>query len=149
VGLTCANSGEAWRVPPNPSPRDVSQRPQFAVSGGEATLGLARVEGVSDLELDGEIVAEEDAEPRDAEPVRALPLPYEEAASPVLRTEVRSAAIAAAGGVLAGAATVAAVRAVSAAGSKSRSPRRLSRRRDRQNVVASRSFLVDVHLLGR
>jgi hypothetical protein len=104
---------------------------------------------VNDLELDGEIVAEEDAEPRDAEPVRALPLPYEAPASPVLRTEVRSAAIAAAGGVLAGAATVAAVRAVSAAGSKARSPRRLARRRDRQNVVASRSFLVDVHLLGR
>ncbi|HEX4669082.1 MAG TPA: hypothetical protein VH275_03790 [Solirubrobacterales bacterium] len=104
---------------------------------------------MSDLELDGEIVAEEDAEPRDAEPVRALPLPYEEPASPVLFTEVRSAAIAAAGGVLAGAATVAAVRAVSAAGSKTRSPRRLGRRRDRQNVVASRSFLVDVHLLGR
>jgi hypothetical protein len=105
---------------------------------------------VSELPIDGEIVAEEDAEPRDAEPVRPLPLPYEQsAASPVLRTEVRSAALAAAGGVLAGAATVAAVRAVSAAGSKTRSPRRLGRRRDRPNVVASRSFLVDVHLLGR
>jgi hypothetical protein len=99
--------------------------------------------------MDGEIVAEEDAEPRDAEPVRALPLPYEKPASPVLSSEVRSAAIAAAGGVLAGAATVAAVRAVSAAGSRSRAPRRLTRRRDRANVVASRSFLVDVHLLGR
>jgi hypothetical protein len=106
---------------------------------------------VSEFELDGEIVAEEDAEPRDAEPVRALPLPYEEPRlAPVLRGEVRSAAIAAAGGVLAGAATVAAVRAVSAAGSKTRSPRRLVRRRERpQKVVASRSFLVDVHLLGR
>jgi len=93
-------------------------------------------------------VAEEDAELRDAEPVRALPLAYEESALPVLRGEVRTAAIAAAGGVLAGAATVAAVRAVSAVGSRPRSPRRLSRRRDR-NVVASRSFLVDVHLLGR
>jgi hypothetical protein len=104
---------------------------------------------VSDFELDGEVVAEEDAEARDAEPVRALPLPYEQPASPVLRDEVRSAAIAAAGGVLAGAATVAAVRAVSAVGSRSRAPRRLGRRRDRPNVVASRSFLVDVHLLGR
>jgi hypothetical protein len=106
---------------------------------------------VSDLDLDGEIVAEEDAEPRDAEPVRALPLPYEEPQlAPVLRGEVRTAAIAAAGGVLAGAATVAAVRAVSAVGSKTRSPRRLGRRRERPaNVVASRSFLVDVHLLGR
>jgi hypothetical protein len=119
------------------------------MSMGEATWGLARVELVSELELDGEILAEEDGEARDAEPVRTLPLPYEEPPSPVLRTEVRSAAIAAAGGVLAGAATVAAVRAVSAVGSKTRAPRRLSRRRDRQNVVASRSFLVDVHLLGR
>jgi hypothetical protein len=116
---------------------------------GGATPAVARVEEVSDLELDGEILAEEDGEARDAEAVRALPLPYSEPASPVLRSEVRSAAIAAAGGVLAGAATVAAVRAVSAVSSKPRSPRRLSRRRDRQNVVASRSFLVDVHLLGR
>lgn len=104
---------------------------------------------MSELELDGEILAEEDAAPGDAEPVRALPLAYEEPALPVLRGEVRTAAIAAAGGVLAGAATVAAVRAVSAAGSRARAPRRLGRRRDRQNVVASRSFLVDVHLLGR
>jgi hypothetical protein len=105
---------------------------------------------VSELHVDGEVVAEEDVEPTGAEPVRALPLPYEEPSSPVLRTEVRSAAIAAAGGVLAGAATVAAVRAVSAVGSKAaRSPRRLPRRRDRRDVVASRSFLVDVHLLGR
>jgi len=106
---------------------------------------------VSDLDVDGEIVAEEDAEPRDAtEPVRALPEPYAEPALPVLRADVRTAAIAAAGGVLAGAATVAAVRAVAAVGSKPRSPRRALRRRaERPNVVASRSFLVDVHLLGR
>jgi hypothetical protein len=107
---------------------------------------------VSELEVDGEVLAEEDAEPREADgSVRALPLPYEgNGASLVLRTDVRTAAIAAAGGVLAGAATVAAVRAVSAAGSKTRSPRRFgTRRRDRQSIVASRSFLVDVHLLGR
>ena len=105
---------------------------------------------MSELHLDGEIVAEEDAAPGDAEPVRALPLPYEEPRlAPVLRGDVRNAAIAAAGGVLAGAATVAAVRAVSSVSSKPRAPRRLGRRRDRPNVVASRSFLVDVHLLGR
>ena len=69
----------------------------------------------------------------------------------MLRTEVRTAAIAAAGGALAGAVTVAAVRAVGAVGSRDRSsPRRLGRRNERpQNVLASRSFLVDVHLLGR
>jgi hypothetical protein len=109
---------------------------------------------VSHLDVEGEVVAEEDASPRDAtEPVRALPRAPEGepgSALPVLRSEVRSAAIAAAGGVLAGAATVAAVRAVSSAASRTRSPRRLTgRRRERANVVASRSFLVDVHLLGR
>lgn len=96
-------------------------------------------------------MAEEDAESREATgPVRALPLAYESPQlAPVLRSEVRTAAIAAAGGVIAGAATVAAVRAVGAVGSKARSPRRLGRRRERTKVVASRSFLVDVHLLGR
>jgi hypothetical protein len=109
---------------------------------------------VDELQVDGEVIAEEDVGPRDAtDPVRPLPSSYEEPSGsslPVLRPEVKSAAIAAAGGVLAGAATVAAVRAVSSAASRARSPRRLGgRRRDRQNVVASRSFLVDVHLLGR
>ena len=119
------------------------------MSAEEATWGLARVEKVSDPVVDAEVLAEEDAEPGEAEPVRALPLAYEEPALPVLRGEVRSAAIAAAGGVLAGAATVAAVRAVSAVGSRTR-PRRMPRRRGRaDNIVASRSFLVDVHLLGR
>jgi hypothetical protein len=114
-----------------------------------AAWRLAKVGTVSDFELDGEILAEEDVAAGEdaAQPVRALPLPYEEPASPVLRGEVRTAAIAAAGGVLAGAATVAAVRAV---GGRRRSPGRLSRRAARpSNVVASRSFLVDVHLLGR
>lgn len=105
---------------------------------------------MSDLDVDGEILAEEDAEPREATgPVRPLPSAAPEPALPVLRAEVRTAAIAAAGGVLAGAATVAAVRAVSAV--SPRSPRRrLARRRERPaKVIASRSFLVDVHLLGR
>jgi hypothetical protein len=116
----------------------------------EPTWGLARVEAVSDLDVEGEILAEEDAERRDATvPVRPLPQPYEEPALPVLRAEVRTAAIAAASGVLAGAATVAAVRAVSAAGSRARASRGPGRRRGRPNVVASRSFLIDVHLLGR
>jgi hypothetical protein len=84
------------------------------------------------------------------EPVRVRVLPREEPPLPVLRDEVRTAAIAAAGGVLAGAATVAAVRAVGAVTGRKGSSRRLARRRERpSNVVASRSFLVDVHLLGR
>lgn len=106
---------------------------------------------MSDHHLDGEIVAEEDAAAEDAvDPVRRLPSAVPEAQSPVLRGEVRTAAIAAAGGVLAGAATVAAVRAVSAVGSRAGSSRRLTRRRrPAGKVIASRSFLVDVHLLDR
>lgn len=109
---------------------------------------------MDELQVDGEVIAEEDASPEDATaPVRPLPASYEggsESSLPVLRPEVRTAAIAAAGGVLAGAATVAAVRAVTGVATKSRTQRRLGgRRRERQNVVASRSFLVDVHLLGR
>lgn len=107
---------------------------------------------MEELQLDGEVIAEEDAGPRDAtDPVRPLPTSYEEQPSTLLalRPEVRTAALAAAGGVLAGAATVAAVRVVTGAASKVRPGRRLPRRRERQNVVASRSFLVDVHLLGR
>jgi hypothetical protein len=66
----------------------------------------------------------------------------------VLRGEARTAVIAAAGGILAGAATVAAVRAIGAVAKKSQG-RLLPRRTRQPKVVASRSFLVDVHLLGR
>ncbi len=132
-----------------PEPRNVRG---FDGAPPEPTWGVARVDSVSDLDVDGEILAEEDAEPRDATgPVRTLPLRYEEPRRALaLRPEVRTAALAAAGGVIAGAATVAAVRAVSAVGSRAGTQRRLPRRRERpQKVVASRSFLVDVHLLGR
>jgi hypothetical protein len=118
---------------------------------GDPTTPLARLGSVSGHHLDGEIVAEEDASAEDAvDPVRRLPGPAPEATLPVLRPEMKSAAIAAAGGVLAGAATVAAVRVVgSAVGSRGSASRRLSRRRRPGKVVASRSFLVDVHLLDR
>jgi hypothetical protein len=106
---------------------------------------------VSAHHLDGEIVAEEDAAAEDAvSPVRRLPEPPPESHALALRGEVKTAAIAAAGGVLAGAATVAAVRAVSAVGSRAGGSRRLTRRRrPAGKVIASRSFLVDVHLLDR
>ena len=105
---------------------------------------------MSEHHLDGEIVAEEDASAEDAvAPVRRLPNVEPDSGSLVLRGEVKSAALAAAGGVLAGAATVAAVRAVSAVGSRGSVTRRLSRRRRPGKVIASRSFLVDVHLLDR
>lgn len=80
-------------------------------------------------------------------PVRVLP--REEAGGLAVRGEAKTAVIAAAGGVLAGAATVAAVRAVGAVASRKRGSRRLTKRERPSNIVASRSFLVDVHLLGR
>jgi hypothetical protein len=83
------------------------------------------------------------------EPVPVRVLPREEAGTLAVRSEAKTAAIAAAGGVLAGAATVAAVRAVGAVAGRKRTSSRLSRRERPTNVVASRSFLVDVHLLGR
>lgn len=106
---------------------------------------------MDELQVDGEVIAEEDAGSGDAtNPVRPLPANYEQpGTSPVLRPEVRTAALAAAGGVLAGAATVAAVRVVSGAAAKVKPKGGLRGRRERQNVIASRSFLVDVHLLGR
>ncbi len=85
----------------------------------------------------------------DLEPISVRVLPSEPPSSLPVRSEAKSAVIAAAGGVIAGAATVAAVRAVGAVASRKRSARRLGRRERPQNVVASRSFLVDVHLLGR
>ena len=84
----------------------------------------------------------------EAQAPRPLPEPARRSEVDIWRGEVRTAAIAAAGGIVAGAATVAAVRAV-------RGPERQSRKgiirrgRRSQNVVASRSFLVDVHVLGR
>lgn len=64
------------------------------------------------------------------------------------RGEARTAAIAAAGGLVAGAATVAIARATR--GGSSKKPARRSRSKDRPvKVLASRSFLVDVHLIDR
>lgn len=105
---------------------------------------------MTEIEVKGEVLAEEDVDAGPEQPVRALEA-YRDSASPILRTEVRTAALAAAGGVLAGAATVAAVRAVGAATSRGAGARRLRRRREQRamNIVASRSFLVDVHVLGR
>ena len=76
---------------------------------------------MSDIELDGEVLAEEDAAAGRGSRCGRCRCRIEGSASPVLRGEVRTAAIAAAGGVLAGAATVAAVRAVGAVGLEGRS----------------------------
>jgi hypothetical protein len=83
------------------------------------------------------------------EPIQVRTLPRESPDLLPVRSEAKTAAFAAAGGVLAGAATVAAVRAVGAVAGRKRTPRRPARRERPANVLASRSFLVDVHLLGR
>lgn len=85
----------------------------------------------------------------DLEPVAVRIVPPESPGQLAVRSEARTAAIAAAGGVLAGAATVAVVRAVGSVAGRKRSSGRLLRRERPSNVLASRSFLVDVHLLGR
>ncbi len=79
---------------------------------------------------------------------RPLPARREEGAElSIWRDEVRTAALAAAGGLVAGAATVAVVRA--SRGNSGRRAAKRSRGRERPvKVLASRSFLVDVHLLG-
>jgi hypothetical protein len=95
-----------------------------------------------------EVPADDDVE---AEQPTARPLPATRDEAGDLSTwrgEVRNAALAAAGGLVAGAATVAVVRASrSVAGG--RKPAKRPRTKERPvKVVASRSFMVDVHLLG-
>jgi hypothetical protein len=93
---------------------------------------------MSEQPLAGEEVIE-------AEPVRPLPVRSESRTIEIWGREVGPLAVAAAGGAAAGVAVVAVARAA-------RSPRRPPRRglfRRREKVVASRSFLVDVHVLGR
>jgi len=92
--------------------------------------------------------AAEEIGPEEAE-VSRLPEPARRGEVEAWRSEVRTAAIAAAGGALAGAATVAAVRAVRAGGARRARRALLGRRQERPaSIIASRSFLVDVHLLG-
>jgi hypothetical protein len=82
----------------------------------------------------------------EAEPVRPLPVRAEGRTIEIWGREVSPVAVAAAGGAVAGVAVVAVARAAA------RAPRRPPRRglfRRREKVVASRSFLVDVHVLGR
>jgi hypothetical protein len=63
------------------------------------------------------------------------------------RGEVRAIAVVAAGGLAAGAATVAALSVAKRSGAGRRSIRRSGR--GRSDILASRSFLVDVHVLSR
>ncbi len=130
-----------------------------ATAAGWAPLGLAVVEAQGQAvedeveDIDGEIVSEEDLGSQGPVRPASVPEPYAAPGSPgePIRGEVTTAALAVAGGALAGAATVAAVRAVGsvATGSRRSRRRRLRRKPRSSDVVASRSFLVDIHMLGR
>jgi hypothetical protein len=101
--------------------------------------------------VDAEAVEEPLAESGDdaGEPsVRPLPERRTPSELTAWRGEIRAMAVVAAGGIAAGAATVAAVSAARAV-TGSRSRRAVRRGRGDRDVIASRSFLVDVHLLGR
>lgn len=87
-------------------------------------------------------------EPVDAEPVvaeaRPLPAPSEPSDLEPWR-DAGAVAVVAAGGAVAGAATIALLRALR----NGRRGSRLRIGRRREKVVARRSFLIDVHVLGR
>jgi hypothetical protein len=88
---------------------------------------------------------ESDVEVIEAGPVRPLPAERQPGAIQLWGREIGPVAVAATAGAAAGVAAIAIARAARA---ERRAPRRgLFRRREK--VVASRSFLVDVHILGR
>ncbi len=100
--------------------------------------------------MEAEAVEEQVADPGDsAADVRPLPATTSGRDVSAFRGEVGTVAVAAAGGLVAGMATVAAVRVAKAVSSpRKRSPRRRSKDAT-PGVLASRSFLIDVHLLDR
>jgi hypothetical protein len=101
--------------------------------------------------LEGDIVEGPAREGEEAD-AEARPLPERAPAGELdaWRGEVRTVAIAAAGGLAAGAATVAAINAVRTKAESRRQPRRIFRRGGKdQSILTSRSFLIDVHVLGR
>lgn len=97
--------------------------------------------------IDSEAVEEPSGEGSELAP-EARPVPERRGGSELgsWRGEVRAIAVVAAGGIAAGAATVAALSVAKRSGAHSRAIRRVRGNRD---IVASRSFLVDVHVLGR
>ena len=102
---------------------------------------------MADKVLEADAVEVPAGEGEDLE-VRALPQRRSKDELGAWRGEVRAIAVVAAGGIACGAATVA---ALSAAKSRSRSKpvKRRLRGDRRDSIVASRSFLVDVHVLGK
>ncbi len=105
---------------------------------------------MEDEVLEGEAVEEEPAASGVADDeVRPLPQRRTAAELDAWRGEVRTVAVAAAGGIAAGAATVAAVRAVRTHLERKKPTRVIRRGGKAERVLASRSFLIDVHVLDR
>lgn len=84
-----------------------------------------------------------------ADEVRPLPVPRSQRELSVLRGEVGTVAVAAAGGLVAGVATVAVVRAAKSVAQPRKRSIRKRAKDGMPGVLASRSFLIDVHLLDR
>jgi hypothetical protein len=102
--------------------------------------------------IDAEAIEEpaEGAAPEGAAAAEARPLPDRRRGGSELdswRGEVKAIAVVAAGGLAAGAATVAAISVAKRNGGRPKALRRRGNSRD--NILASRSFLVDVHVLSR
>jgi hypothetical protein len=103
---------------------------------------VLEADAIEEPALDGEVVDED-----------ARPLPERTRGSEVeaWRGEVKTAAMAAAGGLVAGVATVAVAKAARGASTRRAVSKAMKRQRKTRpaNIVASRSFLIDVHVLGR
>jgi hypothetical protein len=118
---------------------------------GTCLAAREEVRDADDVVLEADAVEDPQSdETQELPQPRRLPEPARRTEVDAWRGEMRTAAIAAAGGLVAGAATVAAVRAVRAGGQakRQRGRRILGRRPEHSSIVASRSFLVDVHILG-
>jgi hypothetical protein len=100
--------------------------------------------------VDAEVV-EEPIGPSDTSEADVRPLPERRSASELdaWRGEIKTVAAAAAGGLAAGAVTVAAVNAVRSRAERRKPTRVLRRGGKNERVLASRSFLIDVHVLDR
>lgn len=117
------------------------------VQPSHVAVTVRRLGEVSDRVIDSEAVEEPLGEGAElSTDVRPVPERRGGGELDSWRGEVKAIAVVAAGGIAAGAATVAALSVAKRSSSRSRTIRRVTGNRD---VVASRSFLVDVHVLGR
>ena len=114
-----------------------------------STLGAMREEIVDAEAVEEPLEASGGAAGAVEGDVRPLPERRSAAELDAWRGEIKTVAVAAAGGLAAGAATVAAVNAVRAAAERRKPTRVLRRGGKNERVLASRSFLIDVHVLDR